>query len=137
MVDIDTEINKEIDKIISKIVFSTHAEIVRNTPVAKSSPGNEFIESHTGGRLRRSIVIEKDSDGNWFIGTNVPYAEFVEENTKPHVIQPKNKKALAFYSHKGGNFVVTKKVHHPGTTGAFMFKNGVTHAETEIKRHFR
>ena len=115
------EINKEIDKVISDIIFSTHAEIVRNTPVDT-------------GNLRKSIIIEKDTDGNFFIGTNVSYAESVELGTKPHIIVPKNKKALHWK--KGGKNFFATKVHHPGTSGVGMFKKGVTFAETEIKRKF-
>lgn len=45
------------------------------------------------------------------VGTNVPYARIHQlgGKTRPHVIKPKNKKALAF----GGR--VVKSVNHPGS----------------------
>jgi hypothetical protein len=122
MTSINDEINKEIDKIIEKIIFETHAHIVEHTPVDT-------------GRLRSSISIEKDTDGNWFIGTNVDYAEYVELGSKPHKITPKEKKALKFKI--GGKDIFAKSVQHPGTTGHGMFKKGVLKAETLIKEHFK
>ena len=37
----------------------------------------------------------------------------VNDGTKPHIIRPKNAKALAFKI--GGRVVFAKVVHHPGT----------------------
>ncbi len=119
---INDDINKQIDKIISDIVFATHGHIVERTPVDT-------------GNLRKSIKIEKDTDGNWFIGTNVEYAEDVELGTKPHKITPVKKKALKFKI--DGKDVFAKSVQHPGTQGVGMFKSGVTFAESRIKDKFR
>ncbi|MBI3654066.1 MAG: hypothetical protein HY231_23800 [Acidobacteria bacterium] len=53
------------------------------------------------------------------ISNKHPLIEYVEEKTKPHVIQAKNKKSLAFKG-KGG-MVFAKKVNHPGTKGKHSF----------------
>lgn len=53
------------------------------------------------------------------IGTPLSYALPVELGTKPHVIVPKNGKALAFMMR--GVPVFAKKVNHPGSKGYFMF----------------
>ena len=62
------------------------------------------------GRLKNSILLD-DIDN----GTNISmayYWKYVEYGTPPHIIKPKNKKAL----HWGGkNGPVVKLVHHPGT----------------------
>jgi hypothetical protein len=47
---------------------------------------------------------------------------YVEEKTKPHVITPKNKKALVFAG-KGG-MVFARRVNHPGTPGKHSFRQG-------------
>lgn len=62
------------------------------------------------GRLAASITPFSDST-QALVGTNVVYAAIHQfgGSTKPHVIRPKNKKALAF----GGR--VVKKVNHPGS----------------------
>jgi HK97 gp10 family phage protein len=66
------------------------------------------------GRLRSSIVHRVESDGRSTsveVGSNVNYAADVEYGTAPHVIVPRNKKALYW---KGAAHPVAK-VNHPGT----------------------
>lgn len=46
-------------------------------------------------------------------GSRLSYAATIEAGSKAHVIRPRRKKALAFYA--GGEIVVRKSVHHPGT----------------------
>lgn len=62
------------------------------------------------GRLRASV---SDDHGSDFarVGSNVAYAAIHQlgGQTAPHVIRPRNKKALAF------NGRVVKKVNHPGS----------------------
>jgi len=85
--------------------------------------------------LRRSIKVFPYGDGLRITMTH--YGKYVEFGTPPHVIKPKNKKALAFapfgatrVQHDSGNVsakfkfggkttkvnaVFAKVVHHPGT----------------------
>lgn len=62
------------------------------------------------GHLANSISSTSDNDYA-IVGTNVPYAGIHNfgGKTKPHMIYPKHKKALAF------NGRVVKKVNHPGS----------------------
>lgn len=62
------------------------------------------------GRLRDSVVTSS-TETSAAIGTNVVYAAIHQfgGQTRPHVILPKNKQALAF------NGRVVKKVNHPGS----------------------
>lgn len=65
------------------------------------------------GRLRSSITHELSSDAGGLVarvGTNVTYAVFVEEGTRPHLILPRNKQALFW---KGARHPV-RSVNHPG-----------------------
>ncbi|MGW9299421.1 HK97-gp10 family putative phage morphogenesis protein [Streptomyces cyaneofuscatus] len=66
------------------------------------------------GRLRSSIVSRAETGGRnigYAVGTNVNYAAAVEYGTAPHVIVPKNGKALYW---PGARHPVAK-VNHPGT----------------------
>ena len=66
------------------------------------------------GRLRSSIVHRVDGSGRVSgitVGTNVSYAADVEYGTAPHVILPKNKKALYW----PGAAHPVARVNHPGT----------------------
>ena len=65
------------------------------------------------GKLARSFPGTSRVE-NGIIKYTLPlYAEFVEFGTAPHVITPKNKKALSFKI--GGKDILVKKVNHPGT----------------------
>lgn len=66
------------------------------------------------GRLRSSIVSRATNTGRsvgYVVGTNVKYGAAVENGTAPHVIVPKNGKALYW---PGARHPVAK-VNHPGT----------------------
>lgn len=62
-------------------------------------------------RLGQSIDVIYSN--NKLIISAADYLLHIEYGTRPHVIRPKNKKALAFKS--GGKEIVVKVVHHPGT----------------------
>jgi hypothetical protein len=48
--------------------------------------------------------------------TTVPYTRFIIGGTRPHVIEPRNAKALRWIAHSGhGGPVFAKRVQHPGT----------------------
>lgn len=66
------------------------------------------------GRLKQSFTVPRVTGRKAIIGggTNVRYASFHEEGTKPYIILPKAKKALSFMT--VGGKVVFKKVRHPG-----------------------
>jgi len=69
------------------------------------------------GRLRASI--KGQAQRTWtlrpqfVVGSNVDYAEYVHDGTRPHVIRPRNARALRFVV--GGQVVYARVVHHPGT----------------------
>lgn len=77
-------------------------------PVAKRREGGMILQD--SGQLAASIEPGSDSTSAW-VGTNKVYAAIHQfgGQTRPHVILPRNKKALAF----GGR--VVKKVNHPGS----------------------
>lgn len=68
-----------------------------------------------GGDLeRRGIITDvKGSEGVVALNPAVPYAVFVHEGTKPHIIEPRDKMALRWVSR--GEFAFAKRVQHPGT----------------------
>ncbi|WP_369183326.1 HK97 gp10 family phage protein [Streptomyces sp. Y1] len=74
-----------------------------------------------GGRFRFSVTI----------GTNVTYAADVEYGTAPHVIVPKNKRALYW----PGAAHPVAKVNHPGTQARPFMRPAVALAETFLRNH--
>lgn len=69
------------------------------------------------GRLRASIRIESRRTltlrSVYTIGSDVEYAKYVNDGTRPHIIRPRRAKALRF--RVGGRIVYASVVHHPGT----------------------
>ena len=51
-----------------------------------------------------------------------PYARFVDQGTRPHVIFAKNASVLRWYG-PWGNPIFAKHVFHPGTTGRLFVKH--------------
>ncbi len=90
------EIKEAIEKSLPKIAIRLQNELIIAAPVDT-------------GRLRNSILVT--SKGTTLIITMVDYALYVEFGVPPHIIKPKDKKAL----HWGGkNGPIVKEVHHPG-----------------------
>ncbi len=66
------------------------------------------------GRLRSSIHALRMPDGSVIVGPTVPYAMYVEEDTRPHVIAAHGPWSLR--SRVTGQ-LFGPVVHHPGTRG--------------------
>lgn len=69
------------------------------------------------GRLRSSIRAEPPRffslRGSVTVGSDLEYAAFVNDGTRPHVIRPRRAQVLRFQI--GGRTVFAKVVNHPGT----------------------
>ncbi|NME95358.1 hypothetical protein HF847_05040 [Clostridium cochlearium] len=64
-----------------------------------------------------------------YLAHGVDYGAILEEGSKPHVITPKNGKALYW---KGATHPV-KKVNHPGTKGFKTIENTLKSSKTMVK----
>ena len=79
--------------------------------------GSVYANYRTG-KLKQSIQTKR---GKWKrgiefkTGSDVDYALYVHEGTKPHEIKAKNAPYLVFYWPKVGKVVHFKRVWHPGT----------------------
>ena len=69
------------------------------------------------GRLRASGKIQSAGFFSFrpkaTVTFDTDYAAFVNDGTRPHIIRPRNARALRFVV--GGQVVYAKVVHHPGT----------------------
>ena len=109
----------DIDKKhIEAFLFRVGTEIVNDAKdIAPIGP--DRIVNNTeiqGGNLQADIKVWDENISNFQIEVGnsnlTPYAIFVHEGTKPHIIRPKNKRGLA--NKKTGAFF-GKEVKHPGT----------------------
>ena len=71
------------------------------------------------GRLRSSIRAEAPRffslRGSVTVGSDLEYAAYVNDGTRPHIIRPRSKQVLRF--NVGGRVVYARVVNHPGTRG--------------------
>ena len=99
------------------------------------------------GLLGNAIFMNVDKENlKASVYTNVSYAPCVEYMTKPHIIRPKNKKALAWGKNigrlpNGDNMkeVVLRKgqeVHHPGTQAQPYMRPALDTSTEEINAIF-
>lgn len=90
----------------------------------------ELIERFPHSFANR-IVISKEG-ATWIVGSNYNILKYYDRGTRPHIINPKIKKALSFKwanapsvpGQPGGNGkFVFGKVKHPGTKGKHIIEN--------------
>ena len=116
----------------SKLQFSKLAENIRKTVVLNISQltydkAYEGSEVHTQtGRLTSALYNRKAGKEGRKVGVDpkrAPYGIYVLLGTRPHVIKPKEKKALRWVS--GDGFAFAKEVNHPGYEGdQYLFRAG-------------
>jgi hypothetical protein len=82
------------------------------------------------GRLRSSINVEgpvvRGGGAGVRVGTNVEYAIYVHEGTRPHLIRPQARTVLRFQA--GGGTVYARWALHPGTRGNPFLRDALTDA---------
>ena len=72
-----------INTFLKKVAFAVQRRAIQLAPVDT-------------GLLKRSINVRARGNLTFTVGTNIQYAEAVEFGTRPHIIRPRRKKALAF-----------------------------------------
>jgi hypothetical protein len=110
-----------------------------NAALAKKAPRAPGPGS---GKLAQSIRYERkvteDSVAVQFI-SNVPYAGYVIDGTKRHVIEPRSARALAWlnYGHAPGAYQFAMRVNHPGTKPNPFPQEVLTEMMPEIQQALR
>lgn len=80
---------------------------------AKSNAKWTDRSSHARQALHSGVEVKGERHFVLFLAHGVNYGEYLEEGTPPHVIEPKNGKALYW----NGAAHPVRKVNHPGTKG--------------------
>jgi hypothetical protein len=112
--------------------------VAHHTPVAKPPSGSvaaewEAARKRIPGTLKESWQIGEvtvTSNGARLtipVFTDDPVAPYVEWDTQPHLIVPKDQlTGVLRYWDTSGNIVFAQVVHHPGTKGAHMMATALT-----------
>jgi hypothetical protein len=104
---------------MSRLVPDLSREVTAKTAQQIYEQARAGADRHTKtGALVRSLQIQRLGDARYAVGHDLqmaPHALFVHWGTKPHLIRPKDKKALRWVGSNG--YVFAKIVHHPGYKG--------------------
>ncbi|MHA1302303.1 MAG: HK97 gp10 family phage protein [Candidatus Heimdallarchaeaceae archaeon] len=109
------EIQEALERALPDIARRMQNELVLVSPVST-------------GRLKNSIKVKSTNEG--LIIWMVDYGKYIEFGTPPHIITPKEKKALKFKI--GGDELIRKKVKHPGTRPNPFIRNTIQNKLREI-----
>jgi hypothetical protein len=74
--------------------------------------------THRSGRIwsnTKARVVRFRRGGRMIVSNPVPYAPYLEHGTPAHVILPRRKKVLRFWSRRSDQLVFARRVNHPGT----------------------
>jgi hypothetical protein len=85
--------------------------------------------------LRRLFAVTGDRISAKILST-APYTMIVEKGSRPHIIVPKNVKALRFTA-KDGSVVFAKSVRHHGTVGRFFIRDSIEAAKSVLPEIIR
>lgn len=118
------KLTDEIHKAIAFSVLRIQRNVMREAPVNKQTGG---------GNLRQSIRSEMFGTASGMVEVGAEYGAYVELGTRPHIIAPKVKKALA--NRRTGEFF-GRLVHHPGTKPNPFFGRGVDASQGDIDAAF-
>ena len=121
-------IDKESKEFSKQKVRDTTQKAYENVKLfAKPHRVSGTLEKNIRHKIKDNAgIVWIDNDGmmkEWN-GKQINYVQFVLYGSKPHPIEPKNKKALRFVSF--GNFIFSKRVKkHPGYKGDDFMKKAM------------
>jgi HK97 gp10 family phage protein len=114
---------------LSKAVYKSIETI--KTQAVREAPANKGIS--TGNTLKQNIRARLISKLKGEIVADRPYALYVHQGTRPHIIVPVNKRVLA--NKRTGEFFGTL-VHHPGTRANPFFERAIRNSTRQIESFF-
>lgn len=116
---------EELSKAVTKSLFTLQSNAIKEAPANK--------EIGQGARLRQSFFVLMKNKLSGKLYNRQPYAVYVHEGTRPHIIEAREKKVLA--NRRTGQFF-GKVVHHPGTRPNPFFMRAIERSKPTIQRFF-
>lgn len=123
MIEVNVQGTDAIRDTFARLVPETQRKVLRGLAQVAFDTAQRQVDTHTQtGALARSLRLRSDGKGGWIIDHDLqhaPYAIFLHFGTRPHLIRPREKKALRWPSGQGGKtgFVFAKWAKHPGYKG--------------------
>lgn len=137
---------KGLSQLLSRFeAISPNPKLMRNLALTAVRE-QKIMAPYKTGNLRRSIMVGAVTDKYAETRATANYAAAVELGTRPHVIRPRNRKALRFAAggsgrlsgspRSGGPVIFAKKVNHPVTKAKPYMVPGATKAVRELGADF-
>ena len=124
----------------TKFDYTKAKNLIRERELAKMQIACEIVEAEAKqlcpvdkGELIGAFSNEVVVEGDEIVGrikNSAGHAASVEFGSKPHVIEPKNKKNLKFKI--DGKWISTKKVFHPGFAGIPFLRGALISKKREV-----
>lgn len=123
------DLEKKLDKLkdIDKIKILKGIGIIVSGNVIKQVNQMQLVDN---GTFKNSITFTLIGNNEVLVHDGVTYGKYLEFGTRPHLIKPKNKKALSFKIE--GKSIITKLVKHPGFKAFKPFEKGILASIDEI-----
>jgi HK97 gp10 family phage protein len=119
------EMTRQLDTAVKKTLALVQNETFKQAPVNKQGGGGNLRQSITSGMLGMAR-------GKLEVGSS--YGIYVHEGTKAHIIEVRNKRALA--NVRTGQ-MFGKKVNHPAVAPNPFLKRAVENSNDDIQRYFQ
>ncbi len=123
MIELNLEGLDAIRDTFKRLVPEVRQHVLDGMAQIAFDTAQQQVDTHTKtGALARSLRMRPDGDSAWIIDHDLqhaPHAIFIHFGTRPHLIKPKDKKALRWAGGSGGGtrFIFAKWVRHPGYRG--------------------
>lgn len=115
------ELSKAVNKSIVEIASRAKKEAPANKGISTGNTLRQNIKERMVGQLRGEVVADR------------PYAIYVHQGTRPHIIVPIRRKVLA--NKRTGEFF-GKRVRHPGTKPNPFFERAFERSSAGIEKFF-
>lgn len=130
-----SRLGPDLQRLLGYIHEGSKKGLARIAELAMNHAGaTRSFQNHTH-HLRGSIRHRIKSEFHHIVqagGRDAPYAKFVEEGTRRHVIEARRAKTLRFV--QNGQLRFAKRVNHPGTRPRFFMRDARDAAENAVHR---
>ena len=121
------DLDRQMRRVGQEVAADMTAELRRTSPVITGDLYSSITSRYTVTPER--VVIDFEAD--------IPYAQYVIEGTRPHVIRATNRRSLSFYWPKVGGQAFFKSVNHPGNSANPFWQTVFNNTRSYIQRALR
>jgi hypothetical protein len=121
------DLDRQMRRVGQEVAADMTAELRRTTPVITGDLYSSITSRYVVTPER--VVIDFEADA--------PYAQYVIEGTRPHVIRATNRRSLSFYWPKIGGQAFFKSVNHPGNQPNPFWRTVFDNTRSYIQRALR